>query len=140
MLAEGNFSSAFNPSVKSTLKSKIVVVSSGASTTDVIVDSEGTSATALFLRNIIDYVNNNEDFCAMRTKGTRLDFISIKNEKSAFIVKMLNEFGLAVVIILIGFIVWRMRIARRYIIHQKYNPDDKRFISSKKNDEKGSEK
>lgn len=140
VLAEGNFSSAFNPSVKSTFKSKIVVVSSGASTTDVIVDSEGTSATALFIRNIIDYVNNNEDFCAMRTKGTRLDFISIKNEKSAFIVKMLNEFGLAVVIILIGFIVWRMRIARRYIIHQKYNPEDKRFISSKKNDKEGSEK
>lgn len=73
----------------------------------------------------------------MRTKGTRLDFISINNERFAFLIQLLNEFGLAIVVLIIGFIVWRMRIARKYLIHQKYNSDDTRFVTKNK---KGSEK
>lgn len=130
VLAQGKFTSAFDSSLKSNHDSKIIVVSSGVSTTDTLIDNEGISPTALFIRNIIDYINNNEDFCTMRTKGTRLDFITINDSQFAFIVKLLNEYGLAVVVLLVGFVVWRMRLARRYLIHQKYNSDDSRIVSS----------
>ena len=73
-------------------------------------------------------VNENPDFCTMRTKGTRLDFISIKSQKSVALVKILNEFALALVVLIAGFFVWRMRITRKYFIHQKYNSDDRRLI------------
>lgn len=137
VLLEGKFNSAFNQNEKSKHNSRVIVVSSGASTTDILIDNEGNSATSMFIRNIIDYVNNHEEFCTMRTKGTRLDFISINNERFAFLIQLLNEFGLAIVVLIIGFIVWRMRIARKYLIHQKYNSDDTRFVTKNK---KGSEK
>ena len=115
---------------------KIIVVSSGIVTTDVLLDREGSSPTALFVRNAIDYINGNPDFCTMRTKGTRLDFISVKSEKSVVIVQLLNEFGLAVSVLIIGFIVWRIRIARRYFIHQKYNSNDERLVKQNNSEEK----
>lgn len=128
VLLEGKFTSSFNPSVKGTKNARIVVISSSACTTDILIDKDGISPTSMFNRNVIDYLNNNDDFCTMRTKGQRLDFISIKNERSALIVKLLNQFGLAVAVILIGFIVWRMRLAKRYIIQKRYNPEDTRTI------------
>lgn len=140
VLLEGSFTSAFsneqniitNFKSKSPNTSRIIVISSGTITTDTLITKDGNDTTSLFIRNTIDYVNNNDDFCAMRTKGTRLDFISIKSEKFATIVKLLNEFGLALVVLLIGFLVWRMRLAKRYLIHQKYNPNDLRIIKNKK--------
>lgn len=144
VLLEGSFDSAFmneknsitNFKSKSPDTSRIIVVSSGTLTTDTLISREGNDTTSLFVRNAIDYVNNNEDFCTMRTKGTRLDFISIKSEKFATIVKLLNEFGLALVVLLIGFFVWRMRLAKRYFIHQKYHPEDSRIINKKMEDKK----
>ena len=115
--------------------SKIVVVSSSVITTDILIHSED-SAIELFVKNAVDFVNDNDDFCEMRTKGTRLDFISIKSEKSALIIKLLNEFGLAVIVIIIGFIAWRMKITRQYLIGQKYNPDDDRFITKNSDSKK----
>lgn len=123
VLVEGKFNSE-NPA-------KIIAVSSGLVTIDVLVDREGSEPISLFLRNTIDYANGAPDFCTMRTKGKRLDFISIKSQKFALIIQLLNEFGLAVVVAIIGFIVWRMRKAKRYLIQQKYNPNDERTISKK---------
>lgn len=140
VLLEGKFTSAFNPSEKAAASGKIVVVSSSACTTDILIDADGVSPTAMFNRNIIDYLNGNEDFCTMRTKGQRLDFISIKNERSALIVKLLNQFGLALVVILIGFIVWRMRLAKRYLIHQRYNPEDSRTLTKESKSKKKGDK
>ena len=130
VLVEGKFKD------ESSAPAKIIVVSSGIVTTDVLLDREGSSPTSLFVRNAIDYINGNPDFCTMRTKGTRLDFISVKSEKSVVIVQLLNEFGLAITVLIIGFIVWRIRIARRYFIHQKYNSNDERLVKQNNTEEK----
>lgn len=124
VLVEGKFGS-------SDASSKVIVISSAIVTTDAIIDREGNQPISMFVRNAVDYVSENAELCTMRTKGTRLDFISIKSERFALIIKLLNEFGLALVVVLIGFIVWRFRIARRYLIQQKYNPDDERTVSKK---------
>ncbi|MBP5403244.1 MAG: GldG family protein [Treponema sp.] len=116
--------------VTAEVPSKIVVVSSSIITTDILVNQD-KSPTELFIKNVVDYASGNEDFCEMRTKGTRLDFISIKSQKSALIIQLLNEFGLAVIVVLIGFVAWRMKITRQYLIGQKYNPNDSRFIDKK---------
>lgn len=119
--------------LQSDATSRIVVVSSGLVTTDVIVDREGTSPSALFLRNTIDYANGIADFCTMRTKGKNRDLIQIKSPFYALIIQLLNMFGPAVIVALIGFIVSRIRNTRRYLIHEKYNPDDNRTISKNNN-------
>lgn len=129
VLAEGNFTSPYTSETGA--DSKIIIVGSSIITTDVLINREGTEPIAMFVRNAVDFVSENEDFCNMRTKGARLDFISIKSDRSAVLVKVLNEIGLSVVVILIGFIVWRMRAARKFLIHQKYNPEDTRVISKK---------
>ncbi|MGN0739402.1 MAG: GldG family protein [Treponema sp.] len=137
VLVEGKFDSAFSKSelekpqsykAQGTQDSKIIAVSSGIVTTDTLIDKNGTEPISMFIRNAVDYVNENPDFCNMRTKGTRLDFISIKSQKSVVLVKILNEFALALVVLIAGFFVWRMRMTRKYFIHQKYNSDDRRFI------------
>ena len=137
VLVEGQFESAFAKSeiekpqsykAQCSQTSKIIAVSSGIVTTDTLIDKNGTEPISMFIRNAIDYVNENPDFCTMRTKGTRLDFISIKSQKSVALVKILNEFALALVVLIAGFFVWRMRITRKYFIHQKYNSDDRRLI------------
>lgn len=130
-MKEENIAVLVEGKLKSETPAKIIAVSSGVVTVDVIVDREGSEPISLFLRNTIDYANGNADFCTMRTKGKRLDFISIKSQKFAIIIQLLNEFGLAIVVALIGFIVWRMRKAKRYMIQQKYNPNDERTISKK---------
>ena len=43
--------------------------------------------------------------------------------------KIFNQYGLAILVALAGFIVWRIRTARRRAINKKYNPDDTRTIT-----------
>ena len=118
VLLEGKLTSSSNN------ESKIIVVSSSIVTTDILFNAECTEPIALFVRNCIDYVNNNEDFCTMRTKGQRLDFISVKSERFANIIKLLNEFGLAIVVLLVGFFVWRINLQRKNLIYLKYNKEE----------------
>lgn len=122
--------------LKSDINARIVVVSSGVITSDDIVTQETSTPLALFLRNTVDYANGAADFCTMRTKGKCRDLIQIKSPIYALIIQLLNMFGPAVIVALIGFIASRIRNTRRYLIHQKYNPDDERTISKKDVDKK----
>ena len=76
-------------------------------------------------------MNGNGDFCAMRTKGLSLNTLHNSGSTLAFAVQYFNEFGLAVIVIIAGFIVWRMRNKRRERIRAKYNPNDARIIDTK---------
>ena len=82
----------------------------------------------MFVRNAIDYMNGNEDLCTMRTKGLVLNTLSNKNTVFALIVKYFNQFGIAVIVAIIGLVMWRARVIRRKNIHNRYNPNDKREI------------
>ncbi|MCQ2611691.1 MAG: Gldg family protein [Treponema sp.] len=150
VLMEGKFSSAFTPDFnshnsgngiasknhleKSIQSGKVIVVSSGMVTSDMLIDPDCYSEMALFTRNLVDYANGLSDYCAMRTKNNTTNFLNISSKQSADTVKFLNQFGLSIVIILIGFIVYRMKLSRKQKIHDQYNPEDKRLVSKKEAD------
>ena len=112
---------------RSKIPAKIFVVGTSYITTYQVLDATASSPIAMFLLNTIDYLNGNEDLCTMRSKGLSLNTLEVKSQKAAKTVQYFNEFGLAVLVALAGFIVWRLRSRRKSRINRKYNPDDDRF-------------
>ena len=83
----------------------------------------------MLLMNVVDYMNGNEELCTMRTKSLSVNTLTIKSMAAANFWKYFNEYGLVVILALVGLLVWRARAKRRVAINKKYNPDDTRTIS-----------
>ncbi len=113
----------------SVMPGKLYISSSSAITTRQVIDENGQSPVSMYLMNVIDYMNGNEDLCTMRTKSLSVNNLTVKSQIAAGIWKIFNQYGLAVLVALAGLIVWRFRTARRRAINKKYNPDDTRIIS-----------
>ncbi len=113
---------------KSVQSSKIIFISSAQVTTPQLIDENGREPMAYFMRNSVDYLNGEEDYCEMRTKGIAGNLLDIKNEALATIFKLFNQFGLAILVALAGLLVWRLRTIRRAEIRVKYNPNDERVV------------
>ena len=107
---------------------KLFVAGSSQVTTRQVIDENGSSPVSMFLMNVIDYMNGNEDLCTMRTKSLSVNNLTIKTPAAVNFWKILNQYGLAVLVALAGLLVWRLRAARRRAINRKYNPDDTRTI------------
>ena len=65
----------------------------------------------------------------MRTKSLSVNNLTVKTPAAVSFWKILNQYGLAVLVALAGLLVWRLRMARRRAINKKYNPDDTRTIT-----------
>ncbi len=108
---------------------KLLVISSSSVTTAQLLDGNTSgNPIAMLLLNAVDYLNGNEDFCTMRTKGLSLNTLTVKSAAFAKIMQYFNQFGLVVIVALAGLVVLKKRSARRKQIDQKYNPDDERRI------------
>ena len=112
----------------SVMPGKLFVAGSSQVTTRQVIDENGSSPVSMFLMNVIDYMNGNEDLCTMRTKSLSVNNLTIKTPAAVNFWKILNQYGLAVLVALAGLLVWRLRAARRRAINRKYNPDDTRTI------------
>ncbi len=154
VLLEGKFKSAFDSAVASTvydedgnevdisndelkaasyaseskLPGKVFVVGSSQITTAQLLDANSTSPIAMFLVNVLDYVNGREELCTMRTKGLSLNTLEIKSQAAAQVLKYFCIYGLVVLVIIAGLVSMRMRARHRNAIRKRYNPDDTREI------------
>ena len=113
----------------SVMPGKLFVAGSSEITTKQVIDENGQSPVSMFLMNVVDYMNGNEDLCTMRTKSLSVNNLTIKSGVAAGFWKILNQYGLAVLVALAGLFVWRLRSARRRAINRKYNPNDTRTIN-----------
>ena len=116
---------------QSVLPGKIFVTASSSVTTRQVIDESGTTPIAMFMMNIVDYLNGKEELCEMRTKGLSVDTLTIKSQGAANFWKYFNEYGLVIILILAGLFVWKARSKRRREINKQYNPNDTRTISKK---------
>lgn len=152
-LVEGNFHSAFDEALPSANDSaadddsltasshlkasvrpgKIFVANSSYITTRNVINETANTPAAMFILNSVDYMNGNVDLCTMRTKNLLANTLTIKSKGAANFWKYFNEAGLAVLVAVAGFIVWRLRTKRRKTINAKYNPNDTRTIVKEKN-------
>ncbi len=135
---------------KSVRNAKIILINSAQVATQQLIDENGREPMSYFMRNAVDYLNGEEDYCEMRTKGISGNLLDAKNAALATAFKLFNQFGLAVLVALAGLLVWRLRSVRRSEIRIKYNPDDERVIekpraaipakAEKQNNDDGEEK
>ena len=67
----------------------------------------------------------------MRTKGVSINVLDTESKAKVTFFQLFNEYGLTILVMLAGLIVWRMRIKRKARINKLYNPDDERFMEAK---------
>lgn len=117
-----------NHIASSVMPGKIFVSGSSAMTSNQVIASDGTAPAGMFLMNVIDYMNGHEDLCTMRSKVLAVNNLTIKNNGAALFWKYFEQYGLVVILAIVGLIVLRMRANRRKAINKKYNPNDTRTI------------
>lgn len=125
---------------ESRLPGKVFVIGSSQITTVQLMDENSTSPVAMFLVNVVDYVNGNEDLCTMRTKNVGLRTLEIGSPALAQLLKYFCIYGLVILVVISGFVALRMRAKHRVAIRKRYNPDDAREIKKEKKTEEKSEK
>jgi hypothetical protein len=107
----------------STQSGKLLVVGSSTVTTSSLIDENGEQPIAVFMRNALDYMCGNGDLSEMRTKGLELNTLTIKTGMTVKIVQLLNQYGIPVLVVLVGLLVWRFRVIRRRKIRRRYETD-----------------
>ena len=155
VLAEGKFASQFNKNIleqnkndvakdslaggtnnhlaKAVQNGKIFVAGSSVIVSSMLIDDSGREPISIFVRNVLDYMNGNEDLCTMRTKGLALNTLKKSSTASIKVAKIINQYGVPLLVIIIGFIVWRMRVEHRKKIRIQYASTDERETMSMEN-------
>lgn len=155
VLAEGKFASQFDKNIleqnkndvakdslaggtdnhleKAVQNGKIFVAGSSVIVSPMLIDDSGREPISIFVRNVLDYMNGNEDLCTMRTKGLVLNTLKKSSTASIKVAKIINQYGVPLLVIIIGFIVWRMRVEHRKKIRIQYASTDERETMSMEN-------
>jgi ABC-type uncharacterized transport system involved in gliding motility auxiliary subunit len=92
---------------------KLFVMASSDMLKDNILDEAGRGPNAVFIMNVLDYLNNHEDIAVMRAKEQRFNPLADISPSAKTAVKSLNIAGLPVLVVLAGIIVWLRRKSRR---------------------------
>ncbi len=92
---------------------KIFLMASSEVLKDNILDAEGKTPNAMFIMNIVDYLNNREDIAMMRSKEQRFNPLVETGAGVKTLVKSFNIVGLPVLVVLFGLLVWFRRHSRK---------------------------
>jgi hypothetical protein len=102
-------------------RGKIFLIGSAEILKDNVVDENGSTPNATFILNVLDDLNNRDEYAEMRSKTQRFNPL---NETSAGVktfVKSLNIVGLPILIVIFGIIVWVRRTARKKTIQAMFS-------------------
>jgi ABC-2 type transport system permease protein len=92
---------------------KIFLIASSEMLKDNMLDERGKSPNAVFILNVLDYLNNREGIAELRSKEQRFNpLIEVKGGVKTF-VKSFNIAGLPILVILFGLMVWFFRHSRK---------------------------
>jgi ABC-type uncharacterized transport system involved in gliding motility auxiliary subunit len=92
---------------------KILVLASGDLLRDNVIDAEGRGANAVFILNMIDYLNGREDVAVMRGKQQRFSPLEETSGMVKTFAKTFNIAGLPALVVVFGLLVWWRRAARK---------------------------
>lgn len=107
-------------------KAKLFITGSSLIASNQLLDESGREPISLFIRNVIDYFNGNEDLCSMRTKGVSFNTLKITTGALPAFIEYFCMIGIAVIVLIISLVVYYKRVARKKRIHSIYNPNDSR--------------
>ncbi|MFA5904776.1 MAG: Gldg family protein, partial [Desulfobacula sp.] len=88
---------------------------------DNMLDPEGQSTNAMFILNIIDHLNGEDDIAMLRSKQQTLNPIARTTPFDRGVIKAFNIIGLPILVILFGLGVFVKRRARKKKIANRFN-------------------
>jgi ABC-2 type transport system permease protein len=99
---------------------KIFLIASSELIKDNMVDEEGRTPNAMFVMNVLDYLNNREEIALMRSKEQRFNPLMETGGGTRTFVKAFNIAGLPLLVILFGLGVWFRRHGRKRSIEMMF--------------------
>ena len=87
---------------------------------DSIVDASGKTPNATFLMNALDFLNDQEEIAAMRSKEQRFNPLRETRPGTKTFVKTFNIAVLPMLVILFGLLVWFVRHSRKRRIQMMF--------------------
>ncbi|HRR59443.1 MAG TPA: Gldg family protein [Spirochaetota bacterium] len=106
--------------IKETVKPvKLFVAGTSEITGRNIIDDEGKSPNAVFMHNVVDYMQGNYDIPQMRSKGLSFNPIKETSDTAKSIIKGFNIAGLPILVLIAGAVyMWRRKLRRKHIESQ----------------------
>jgi len=99
---------------------KILLVGSSEMLRDSLLSQEGRSPNAIFVMNVLDYLNNREDTAVMRSKEQRFNPLADTGPGVKTAVKAINIAGMPIMVAFFGLLVWSRRHSRKKKIKQMF--------------------
>jgi ABC-2 type transport system permease protein len=113
ILSDGTFLSKGRPG-------KIFIMASSEMLKDNMLDKEATSPNAMFIMNLVDFLNNRDGIAVLRSKEQRFNpLVETKGGIKTF-VKSFNIAGLPALVVLFGLLVWVFRHSRKKRIQMMF--------------------
>jgi ABC-type uncharacterized transport system involved in gliding motility auxiliary subunit len=111
--SEGEFLSKGKPG-------RIFLMASSEMLKDNILDEQGRTPNAMFIMNVLDFLNDREDIAVMRSKEQRFNPLQDTQGGTKTFVKSFNIAGLPVLVVLFGLLVWFRRHTRKKQIQMMF--------------------
>ena len=99
---------------------RLFVIGSSVILGDNFIDQDGASGNAVFILNLIDYMNDREEFVRMRSKGLTYRPLDETEPAARTFIKTFNIAGLPIIVIVAGILVWFGRISQRNSIRRMF--------------------
>ena len=99
---------------------KIFILASSDMIKDNLLDREGRGVNDIFVMNILDYLNQQEDVARLRSKQQRFTPLDETGAFTKTAVKAFNIVGLPVVVVFFGLAVWVRRTRRKKTIQDMF--------------------
>jgi hypothetical protein len=92
---------------------KVFVMASSEMLRDNMLDENGRTPNAMFIMNVLDFLNNREDTAIMRSKQQRFNPLADTHGTTKTLIKAFNIAGLPVLVVVFGLLVWFRRHTRK---------------------------
>ncbi len=99
--------------IKKGKQAKIFLIGSTEIMKNNILDEEGKSPNAIFVMNLLDFLNNRQDIAIMRSKHQRFNLLEETKSGTKTFFKTFNIIGLPILVILGGIVIWFRRRSRK---------------------------
>ncbi len=99
---------------------KVFLVATSEMIKNNVIDKNGENPNAHFMMNVIDYLNNREDYAIMRTKTLRFNPLEEIEPGTKTLIKAFNIAGLPVIVVLAGLGVLFRRASRKRMIQNMF--------------------
>jgi ABC-type uncharacterized transport system involved in gliding motility auxiliary subunit len=99
---------------------KLFVIASSEILKDNMMDEEGRTPNAMFIMNVLDYLNGREEIALMRSKEQRFNPLAETKGGTRTFVKAFSIAGLPLLVILCGLGVWLRRTSRKRRIQMMF--------------------